>query len=237
VGRPAPLLDDAALERSAVVANCCMNRERQLAGVNSYARELGFDPLAVLAAAGGPSPGWLDLCCGTGRALIQAAERLRHDSSAGRVALVGVDLVDAFDPVPGGAPGLELVQASVVTWLPSRAFDLVTCLHGLHYVGDKLGVLTRAASWLTPTGRLVADLDLTDVRLADGAPAGRGLAGRLRAAGFRYDSRRRRIECEGGRDVRLPYRYLGADEGAGPNCTGQPAVRSHYDSQAGHEGW
>lgn len=37
------LLDDAALEKSAVVANRAMNRERQLAGVNSHARELGFD--------------------------------------------------------------------------------------------------------------------------------------------------------------------------------------------------
>ena len=44
------LLDDAALEMSAVVANCAMNRERQLAGVNSYARELGFDPLTVVSA-------------------------------------------------------------------------------------------------------------------------------------------------------------------------------------------
>jgi SAM-dependent methyltransferase len=223
------LLDDAALECSSVVANCCMNRERQLAGVNSYAKELGFDPLAVLAAAAGPSPGWLDLCCGTGRALIQAAERLRHGPSAGRVALVGVDLVDAFDPVPAPAPGLELVRASVVTWAPSRAFDLVTCLHGLHYVGDRLAVLTRVAGWLTPTGRLVADLDLADVRLGDGRPAGARLADRLRAAGFRYDARRRRIACEGRRDVRLPYRYLGADDAAGPNYTGQPAVHAYYD--------
>lgn len=33
-----------------MVANNAMNRERQLAGVNSYARVLGFDPLAWLAA-------------------------------------------------------------------------------------------------------------------------------------------------------------------------------------------
>jgi SAM-dependent methyltransferase len=224
----ARLLDDAALERSAVVANCDMNRERQLAGVNSYAKELGFDPLAEVAArhaaagAGAPPPAWLDLCCGTGRALIQAA------GQAG-VALVGVDLVDAFDPVPAQSPGLELVQASVVTWTPARSFDLITCLHGLHYVGDKLAVLARAASWLTPAGRLVADLDLADVRLADGRPAGRRLTGALRAAGFGYDARRRRIGCEGRRDVHLPYRYLGADDEAGPNYTGQPTVRSHYE--------
>jgi hypothetical protein len=29
--------------------------------------------------------------------------------------------------------------------------------------------------------------------------------------------------------VSLPYRYLGADDQAGPNYTGQPAVDSHYE--------
>jgi hypothetical protein len=37
---PARLLHDAALHASSVVANNAMNRERQLAGVNSYQREL-----------------------------------------------------------------------------------------------------------------------------------------------------------------------------------------------------
>jgi trans-aconitate methyltransferase len=47
-----------------------------------------------------------------------------------------------------------------VTWEPGQACDLITCVHGLHYGGDKLAVLTRAASWLAPTGLLAADLDL-----------------------------------------------------------------------------
>src|SRR5438270_11765969 len=84
------LLDDAALERSSVVANNAMNRDRQLDGVNSYARELGFHPLD---AAGS---GWLDLCCGRGLALAQAATALDRQGRAGEVALVGVDLVDGF---------------------------------------------------------------------------------------------------------------------------------------------
>lgn len=73
------LLDDGALHALAVVANCSMNRERQLAGVNSYTRELGLDPLEVLRASitGSGTGAWLDLCCGTGRALIQAAVILR----------------------------------------------------------------------------------------------------------------------------------------------------------------
>ncbi|MEU2667212.1 class I SAM-dependent methyltransferase [Micromonospora sp. NPDC007220] len=230
------LLDNDALEQSAVVANCAMNRERQLSGVNSYTRELGFNPLEVLAAglvgAGRAEPsaaaGWLDLCCGTGRALIQAAGELRMAGLTERTLLVGVDLVDAFDPLPSPPSNLELICGSVANWAPTRTFELITCLHGLHYVGDKLAVLTRAAGWLTPTGRLVADLDLSSIRLPDGRPAGQRLTARLRAEGFSYDPRHRRISCTGRREVRLPYSYLGADDRAGANYTGQPAVHSHY---------
>jgi SAM-dependent methyltransferase len=232
--RPASLLDDDGLTASAVVANCAMNRERQLAGVNSYTRELGFNPVDVLMTVvpsnpqhGGTPVGWLDLCCGTGRALIQAADQLARDGLADRADLVGVDLVDAFDPA-AALPGLNLICASVLTWTPVRSFDLITCVHGLHYLGDKLAVLIRTASWLTPTGRLVADMDLSSIRLPDGRPAGRRLLTPLRAAGFSYDSRRHRIGCTGRREVRLPYTYLGADDRAGANYTGQPAVNSYY---------
>ena len=70
------LLSDDTLERSAVVANCRMNRERNLLGSNGYDRELGFNPLDFLKEriATGHPVAWLDLCCGTGRAMIQAAE-------------------------------------------------------------------------------------------------------------------------------------------------------------------
>ena len=72
---PMKLMGDDELERSAVVANCRMNRERNLLGSNGYDRELGFDPLDFLKerTATGRPVAWLDLCCGTGRALIQAA--------------------------------------------------------------------------------------------------------------------------------------------------------------------
>jgi hypothetical protein len=96
------------------------------------------------------------------------------------------------------------------------------------YVGDKLAVLTRAVRWLTPAGRFVADLDLASIRLADGRPAGRRLTAQLRAAGLGYDARRHRISCTGPRELHLPYTYLGADDHAGANYTGQPAVHSQY---------
>ena len=112
---------------------------------------------------------------------------------------------------------------------PDRPFDLITCVHGLHYVGDKLGLIARAASWLAEDGLFVASLDLHNLKFADGKPAGRRMAADLRRAGLEYDRRRRLVVCRGRKVVELPYRYLGADDRAGPNYTGQPAVDSYYE--------
>ncbi|WP_233510003.1 class I SAM-dependent methyltransferase [Actinomadura craniellae] len=222
---PVRLLGDAALERSAVVANRAMNRERRLAG---YGRELGIDVLGEIRErlARRDRVCWVDLCCGEGRALTEVALRLADEGLDARADLVGVDLVGHFAPAP---PAVRLVTASVTAWEPGRPVDLVTCVHGLHYVGDKLGALARIASWLAPDGLAVASFDPGSVRLAGGAPAGRRLTAALRAAGLEYVSRRRRVVCRGRRDLDPPYRYLGADDRAGPNYTGQPAVDSYYE--------
>ena len=63
-------------------------------------------------------------------------------------------------------------------------------------------MLARAASWLTPNGRLIADLDLSAIDLGDDPAATRRLAARLRAAGFAYSSRRHQVTCAGRRDIR-----------------------------------
>lgn len=227
--QPVALVSDTELESLAVVANSAMNRRRQLVGVNSYERELGFRPLDALRErltdphrVTGPRVAWLDVCCGAGLAAGECARGLAGAD------VVGLDLVDAFEPDLASVPNLELVVGSVLEWEPGRRFDVITCVHGLHYVGDKLAALTRLASWLQPDGMFVADFDPSSVRLADGRPAGRALIGSLRAAGFDVDTRRRRIRLDGGCVVELPYAYLGADPHAGPNYTGQPAVHSYY---------
>ena len=77
------LLTREDLESWAVVANCRMNRERVLTGRNGYDRDLRMSPLSFLQerlAAGRPAR-WLDLCCGTGRAVPgrrAAAGRVDH---------------------------------------------------------------------------------------------------------------------------------------------------------------
>ena len=222
------LLDDDRLERSSVVANCRMNRERDLTGTNGYTKELGFHPLDVLQGqvASGRTASWLDLCCGTGKALIQASEAVHAGGLD--VEIVGVDLVGLFDRPAHGTNCLRLVEASLTSWRPDRAFDLITCVHGLHYVGDKLGLIARACSWLAEDGLFVASLDMANLKLHDGR-AGRSLASALRRAGLELDRRRRLVTCRGYAAVALPYRYLGADDGTGPNYTGQSAVDSHYE--------
>ena len=89
-------LDDDRLERSAVVANCRMNRERGLAGSNGYDRELCFDPIVFLKGrlAPGRPAAWLDLCCGSGKALIEAATIVHAEGL--NIQVVGVDLVGMF---------------------------------------------------------------------------------------------------------------------------------------------
>lgn len=225
--RPARLLDDNTLAASPVVANSVMNRERGLAGPNSYAKEIGFDPYEFLAAREG-SPAWLDLCCGSGKALMHAAGRFAAERPDVAVTIVGLDLVDHFLDLPR-PPRLELIAASVTDWSPRRSFDLITCVHGLHYVGDKLRVLKRAASWLAPDGLLVADFDAASVLDGRGRNSARKVGSALREAGWEYDTRRKRVSCVGPRALDLAATYLGADDAAGPNYTGQPAVAGYYE--------
>lgn len=226
---PTRLLSDDDLERSSVVANCRMNRERELTGTNGYDRELRLHPLTFLRErlASCQRVRWLDLCCGTGRALFQAADLAEMGGWADRISITGVDLVTAFWP-GRPSPCLRLEVASVHAWEPPERFDLITCVHGLHYLGDKLALITRAAGWLVQDGLLVANLDLANLRGEEGQRLAR-TAGRLfRRAKLDYHPRQRLLSCRGRREVSFPLVYLGADDDAGPNYTGQPAVHSRY---------
>jgi SAM-dependent methyltransferase len=208
-----------------------MNRERNLVGTNGYDKELGLNPLDFLRGrvASGYDPAWLDLCCGTGRALIEAARIVTAEGLGSRIGIVGVDLVGMFLTPDPYLIGLRLVEASLRTWRPEGQFDLITCVHGLHYVGDKLGLIARAASWLVEDGRFVANLALENVKVASDPNSDRKMVFQLRRAGLEYDRRRRLVVCLGRKNLKLPYRYLGADDRAGPNYTGQAAVNSFYE--------
>ena len=240
---PPGLLDDEALTHSEVVANSSMNRERGLTGPNSYAKELGFDPWQYLVDRCRERPAnepilWLDLCCGSGRALIEGAERATERTELGRLQLIGVDLMPMFREPSPPYPQLRLIAASLNDWDPAPIFargsgaDLITCVHGLHYLGDKLGFLSRALSWLKPDGLLLAHLDPHNLRLENSAPNPRPFLSAFRRAGVEWLPARKLIRATGRRDVTFPFHYLGADDTAGSNHTGQPAVGSWYRPSA-----
>ncbi len=222
-------LNDRELEQSEVVANRRMNRERGLSGANSYEKDLGFNPTGFLIARlrDQHSVAWLDLCCGSGRAILAAASALKPELAAGTLEIVGVDLVGMFAETELPA-GVQLIQASLHDWRPSRTYDLITCVHGLHYVGDKLGLIARACGWLKDAGQFAGHLDLANVRLEDDASASRILTNSFKRHGLTYDRRRHLLSLTGRLEVNFPLHYVGADDQAGPNCTGQEAVDSYY---------
>lgn len=224
------LLDDEQLEATHVVANARMNRGRGLRGVNSYEKELRRPPLEwlrELVQQRQRRVRWLDVCCGSGYALLQAAAELRRTPAAFPVEIHGVDLVGMFEG-EGGAPELKLTVASLRDFAPDQSCDLITCVHGLHYVGDKLGLIARSLSWLTEDGLLLANLDLDSFRAPDGSPLRGEVRRAFRRHGIDFD-RGRLLRCQGRRHVRFSFRYVGADPHAGPNYTRQEAVDSYYE--------
>ncbi len=217
------IVGDDHLEQLAVVANCKMNRERRLRGSGGYEAELRFDLVDYLVhvASDRGWVAWLDLCCGAGLALVDAAFELEERGLVG--SFHGLDLVDRF---PDSPPNVTFVPGTVSDWYPSQQFDLITCVHGLHYVGDKLGIVERAVAALAPSSRFLANIDAASV-VVDGATS-RVVTAAWRGAGLEYDSRHKLLTASSAESVAFPFRYLGADPDAGANYTGQDAVDSYY---------
>ena len=219
-------LSDAELPSSPVVANRHMNRQRGCTGVNSYQRELGLDPIAWLRRRleEQGTVAWLDLCCGEGKALIEASAAL----PGGQVTITGIDLVRFFDGRVASCPNVQLVVGALLEIELEDHFDLITCVHGLHYVGDKLAALFRYSALLNSRGLMIANFDTRDILGAGGQSVSRQLNRLLREAGCEYDGRKRILRAER-KAVSFPFTYLGADDRMGPNYTRQDTVRSFYD--------
>lgn len=227
------LLSNQILERSSVVANSLMNRERRVCGGNSYEKELGLNVIGFLHARlsrGEKRVRWLDLCCGGGKALIETAAVFAEQRLNSRIEITGVDLAGMFEPYPAAQLDfLHLLESPIEGWRPDGEFDLITCVHGLHYIGDKLGLIQNAVSWLKKDGVFTANLDLSNFKFADDKPAGRAVAKELSQNRIEYKSNRHLIICRGKREINPEkFRYLGADDKAGANYTGQAAVNSYY---------
>ena len=207
-----------------------MNRERGIAGVNSYARELKLDIVDFLTekARQGTTVHWLDICCGSGKALVQAAMLLQEKGVGDRVRIEGWDLAGLFVTPDFALPSLQLIAKPIGQWQPTHAYDLITCVHGLHYIGDKLGLVTKCLANLTKDGTFVGNLDLKSLKKPDGGSWDRHVAKMFKEASVHYHSRSRLVTAQGKKELSPGLVYEGADDQAGKNYTGQEAVHSYY---------
>jgi RimJ/RimL family protein N-acetyltransferase/SAM-dependent methyltransferase len=224
------ILSDADLENSPIVANSTMNRQRSCSGDNSYTKELLLDPIEFLQSRleSQAHVAWLDLCCGTGRALIDAAQILRSKRHQADLQIVGVDLVPMFYDYPAELDFLSLQAISVSALSPKFSFDLITCVHGLHYIGDKLQLLQQATDWLKDDGIFLTHLDPVNLKFENGDVAGNQIVKELQQQGLDYNKRKHLLTCRGKREICLNYKYIGANDRAGPNYTNQEVVDSYY---------
>lgn len=222
------LLNKQQLEKSSIVANSQMNRERNLVGSNSYEKELCLNPLFYLIEKLNLKPNvtWLDICCGSGKALIQASETLTKKTLDKRIQIIGIDLVNFFYPTRFIC--LELLTKSINDYNPSLNFDLITCVHGLHYIGDKLSIILRAINWLTKDGLFLASIDPNNFYNENGVLIGKSIIQELKKQGANYNSKKHLLAFQGEKTIATSYNYLGASDLAGANYTGQAAINSYY---------
>jgi SAM-dependent methyltransferase len=224
------LLNNIQLERSSIVANSQMNRERNLFGSNSYEKELNLNPITYLIGklSSKSNVAWLDICCGSGKALTQAAEDLNKKNLENRIKIIGIDLVSFFYPMNKDLTCLELIVKSILDYNPSLKFDLITCVHGLHYLGDKLSIIAKITSWLTDDGLFLANIDPNSFCDENSSSIAKPITKMLKTQGVNYNNKKHLISCQGKKLVSFPYYYLGASDLAGANYTKQPAINSYY---------
>ncbi len=206
-----------------------MNRERNSSGVNSYEQEFKFKPEEYLASKikefGQAS--WLDICCGYGNALIQTAKYFDKFGQQNAIKLKGIDLVDTFPIIDKNITCVEFKSESIIDWIPDQTYDLITCSHGLHYLGDKLKVIEVSLNTLTTSGLFIANLDLNNI-VIKGTNSNAHLKYLFNKYGVIYNQKTKILKQNGVVSIRFNLKYLGADDEHGPNYTGQDSVTSYY---------
>lgn len=229
----AKLKNEEELQWSPIVANNSMNRKRKAIGVNSYEQDIKFNPIKYLSdKIDNPSQGnysWLDLCCGEGNALIQTAKHFYHLNQTDKLNLTGIDLVNYFNPIdPFLNNILTFKEQNLSEWITTSKYDLITIVHGLHYIGDKIGLIRKIGGALKPDGLMIGNLDLNNIKITGAKKGNKLLKEYFDDNGISYNSKTKIITIRGNQSIAPKFKYLGADDTAGPNYTGQDVVDSFY---------
>ena len=195
-----------------------MNRSRGSAGSNSYQKDLSIDLIEFLRqkSVNNESARWLDICCGEGRALIETAtliaNRAAIENSPNDLQITGIDLAGMFQKYPVDLTHLQLLEVPIEEFKPSQEFDLITCVHGLHYLGDKLSTIQKAAAWLKTDGLFLANVEMKNLKLFENKNSHSIFSAFLRKQGFEFNSKKHLLKLKGKRNFAIPFEYLGADD-------------------------
>lgn len=155
--------------------------------------------------------------------MLQTAQYFKNRNRQQAIELNGIDLIENSN----SNSDVVFYVMPFSSFRSAIKYDLITCVHGLHYVGNKLAAIEKAISLLKVNGLFVANLDLSDICIKD-TDSNQLLKDRLKKENIQYNSRRKIIKKIGYDELRFDYDYLGADEKSGPNYTGQEAVTSYY---------
>lgn len=222
------LLNEEALEWSTIVANNRMNRERGAIGINSYEKEIKINPVNFIKERVNQNDiQWTDLCCGRGKALIQVSDHFKKKPLAKKLMLTGIDLVDYFEEHEA-TDNLFLKKMNLTRWKPQHKNDLVTVVHGLHYIGDKLALIIKSILSLKENGLFIGNLDLNNIEIEGSKKSKSLLLDFFKQNKIDYNQRTKIISATWVNEITHNFQYLGADDKAGPNYTGQEAVKSIY---------
>jgi len=117
---------------------------------------------------------------------------------------------------------------NLAQWNPTHKNDLITIVHGLHYIGDKLALMIKSILSLKEDGLFVGNLDLNNIEIEGSKKSKRLILDFFKQNKIGYNQRTKIISSSWTNEIENPFQYLGADDKAGPNYTGQEAVKSIY---------
>jgi len=222
--------DDQTLGWSPIVANNRMNRERVAIGVNSYEQDLKLNIIEYIESNNKQGNfRWMDLCCGKANALIQVSKHFTQKKQIPKIYFEGIDLVNFFNPQYKKYDDiLRITQMNLSNWNPAEQYDLITIVHGLHYVGNKLELIIKASNALKTDGLFIGNLDLQNIKLLGNSNQQSALKKYFKEEAIVYDAKSKLLSVQGNKVVNSRFKYVGSNDKAGPNYTGQNAVDSIY---------
>ena len=92
----------------------------------------------------------------------------------------------------------ELEWSSIVA---NNSMNRKSIVHGLHYIGDKIGTIIKLAKNLKPNGLLIANLDLANIIVHEVSNSSKEIKRYFKKNNLLYNSRTRILKIEGPKEI------------------------------------